>query len=154
MCGQRLKFKKNRSEKRIEEYIMFDLETKLGEIHFPATIVQRIVMEAVESCGGKVDILNYKGKYKNMMPWLASRMNIYKEETGGIQVEETEGGIVITVYVVIHFGTSIKKVTEKLIDEIYEKMEQVMKVKPKTVKVVVTGTLSKNIVKRHIEVSR
>ena len=47
----------------------------------------------MESCNGKVDILNYKGKYKNMMPWLASRMNIYKEETGGIQVEETEDGM-------------------------------------------------------------
>ena len=120
---------------------MFDIETKLGEIHFPASTINRIVMEAVESCGDKVDILNYKGKYKNMMPWLASRMNIYKEEAGGIQVEETEEGMILTVYVVIHFGTSIKRVT-------------VMKIKPKTVKIVVTGTLSKNIVKRHIEVSR
>ena len=133
---------------------MFDIETKLGEIHFPASVINRIVIEAVESCNGKVDILKYKGKYKNMMPWLASRMNIYKEETGGIQVEETEDGMILTVYVVIHFGTSIKRVTEKLIDEIYENMEKVMKVKPKTVKIIVTGTLSKNIVKRHIEVSR
>ncbi len=133
---------------------MFDIETKLGGIHFPTSVIHRIVMKAVESCGGKVDILNYKGKYKNMMPWLASRMNLYKEETGGIQVEETDEGLILTVYVVIHFGTSIKRVTEKLIDEIYENMEKVMKVKPKTVKVIVTGTLSKNIVKRHIEVSR
>lgn len=133
---------------------MFDIETKLGEIHFPASTINRIVMEAVESCGDKVDILNYKGKYKNMMPWLASRMNIYKEEAGGIQVEETEEGMILTVYVVIHFGTSIKRVTEKLIDGMYENLERVMKIKPKTVKIVVTGTLSKNIVKRHIEVSR
>ena len=42
---------------------MFDIETKLGEIHFPASTINRIVMEAVESCGDKVDILNYKGKY-------------------------------------------------------------------------------------------
>lgn len=111
-------------------------------------------MEAVESCGDKVDILNYKGKYKNMMPWLASRMNIYKEEAGGIQVEETEEGMILTVYVVIHFGTSIKRVTKNLSMGIYENLEWVMKIKPKTVKIVVTGTLSKNIVKRHIEVSR
>ncbi len=133
---------------------MFDIETKLGKIHFPATVINRIVIEAVESCGGKVDILNYKGKYKNVMPWLASRMNLYKEETGGIEVEETQDGLIITVYVVIHFGSSIKRVTEKLIDDIYENTERVMKIKPKTVKIIVTGTLSKNIVKRHIEVSR
>ena len=43
---------------------MFDIETKLGEIHFPASTINRIVMEAVESCGDKVDILNYKGNIK------------------------------------------------------------------------------------------
>ena len=133
---------------------MFDTETKLGKIHFPASVVHRIVMEAVEACGDKVGILNYKGKYKNMMPWLAARMNLYKEENGAIQITEAEGGPILTVYVVIHFGTSIKRTTEKLIDEIYANMERVMGVKPKTVKVIVTGTLAKHIAKRHIEVSR
>ena len=62
---------------------MFDIETKLGEIHFPASTINRIVMEAVESCGDKVDILNYKGKYKNMMPWLASRITSIKRKPEG-----------------------------------------------------------------------
>ena len=133
---------------------MFDHKSKLGEIHFSNNIIYRIVSEAIAEYGGKVEILNYKGKYMNMVPGIASKMNIINEEAGSIQVKEGEGGPVITVYVVIHFGTSIKKATEKIIDNIYDLMERIMGVKPKTVRVIVTGTLSKNIVKRHIEVSR
>lgn len=133
---------------------MFDHKSKLGEIHFSNNIIYRIVSEAIAEYGGKVEILNYKGKYMNMVPGIASKMNIINEEAGSIQVKEGEGGPVITVYVVIHFGTSIKKATEKIIDNIYDIMERIMGVKPKTVRVIVTGTLSKNIVKRHIEVSR
>ena len=133
---------------------MFDHKSKLGEIHFSNNIIYRIVSEAIAEYGGKVEILNYKGKYMNMVPGIASKMNIINEEAGSIQVKEGEDGPVITVYVVIHFGTSIKKATEKIIDNIYDLMERIMGVKPKTVRVIVTGTLSKNIVKRHIEVSR
>ncbi|MFQ7473681.1 MAG: hypothetical protein ACLRLX_05695, partial [Anaerovoracaceae bacterium] len=53
-----------------------------------------------------------------------------------------------------HFGASIKRNTGKIIDYIYEYMEKIIGIKPKNVKVIVTGTLSKNIAKRHIEVSR
>lgn len=133
---------------------MFDHKSKLGEIHFSNNIIYRIVSEAIAEYGGKVEILNYKGKYMNMVPGIASKMNIINEEAGSIQVREDKDGPVITVYVVIHFGTSIKKATEKIIDNIYDLMERIMGVKPKTVRVIVTGTLSKNIVKRHIEVSR
>lgn len=133
---------------------MFDFETNLGEIHFSDSVIYKIVAEAVEHCGGKVEILNYKGKYMNVVPGIASKMNLYDEEVGGIQVKEGEEGLIITVYVVIRFGTSIKETTGRIIDYIYEYMEKIMASRPEKVKVVVTGTLSKNIAKRHIEVSR
>lgn len=133
---------------------MFDFETKLGHIHFSNNVINKIITEAVESCDGKAEILNYKGKYKHMVPGIASKMNLYNEEVGGIQVTEEEEGLNITVYVVIHFGASIKRTTDRIIDYIYEYMDKILGIKPVNVKVVVTGTLSKNIVKRHIEVSR
>lgn len=133
---------------------MFNYKNKLGEIHFSHSIINKIVTEAIENCDGKVEILNYKGRYMNVVPGIASRMNLYDEEAGGIQVKEEKSGLVITVYVIIHFGTSIKKATGKIIDYIYDNMEKKMGEKPRTVKIIVTGTLSKNIVKRHIEVSR
>ncbi|MDO4546285.1 MAG: Asp23/Gls24 family envelope stress response protein [Bacillota bacterium] len=133
---------------------MFELETKLGNIHFSQNIINKIVIDAVESCEGKAEILNYKGKYMNVVPGIASKINLYNEETGGIQIKEDEFGVEIQVYVIVHFGTSIKQVTSKIIDSVYENMEKIMGEKPTKVTVVVTGTLSRNIAKRHIEVSR
>lgn len=133
---------------------MFKLENKLGDIVFSETIINRIVTEAVESCEGKAEILNYKGKYKNMVPGIASKMNLYDEESGGIQLTKDEDGLKIKVYIIIHLGASIKETTEKIIDYIYEYVEKMLNERPKAVTVTVTGILSKNMVKRHIEVSR
>ena len=49
---------------------------------------------------------------------------------------------------------SIRNITGQIIDSIYDDMEKILREKPKKVTVIVTGTLSKNIAKRHIEVSR
>jgi len=133
---------------------VFDIETKIGDIRIPNNIINRIITESVDSCGGKAVIYKYKGKYKNMFPDLASKMNLYDDEAGSIEVTETESGIEIKLYIVIRFGNSIKKTTETIIDNIYENMETIMGIRPEKVTVVVTGTLSRNIAKRNIEVSR
>jgi len=132
---------------------MFDIDTKLGHIHFSHSIINKIVIEAVEKCDGKAQIYNYKGKYMNVVPDLASRINLYDEEVGSIEVTDTEESIRIKVYVVLQFGASIRKTTASIIKYIYEHTEKIMGVKPEKVTVVVTGILSKNIARRHIEVS-
>ena len=98
--------------------------------------------------------MNYKGKYKNVVPGLASRMNLYGEESGSIQINRSDEGIEISVCIVVRFGVSIRNITGQIIDSIYDDMEKILREKPKKVTVIVTGTLSKNIAKRHIEVSR
>jgi uncharacterized alkaline shock family protein YloU len=135
---------------------VFDVETKIGNIHFSKDILNRIIHEAVASCNGKVEINNYKGEYMNMVPGLASKMkmNMHSEDAGGIDIKEVEDGIEVCVYIVVKFGTSIQNVTNKIIDFIYEHMEKTTGQKPLKVTVIVTGTSSKNIAKRHIEVSR
>lgn len=135
---------------------MFDVETKIGNIHFSKDILNKIIHEAVALCGGRVEINNYKGKYMNMVPGLASKMkmNLYSEDAGGIEIKELEEGVEICVYIVVKFGTSINNVTNTIIDFIYENTEKIMGQKPLKVTVIVTGTSSKNIARRHIEVSR
>ena len=133
---------------------MLDMETKFGNIIFSQNVINRIVMNALERCDGKAEIMNYKGKYKNVVPGLASKMNLYDEESGSIQINRTDEGIEITVCIVVRFGVSIRNITGQIIDSIYDDMEKILREKPKKVTVIVTGTLSKNIAKRHIEVSR
>lgn len=133
---------------------MFKIETEVGDITYSQNIINRIVVEAVENCQGKAEIQNYKGKYMNVIPGIASRMNLYDEESGGIQIKEEEDGFDIQVYIVIRFGASIKRTTGRIIDYIYENTEKILGERPRNVTVTVTGTLSQNIVKRHIKVSR
>ena len=136
-----------------QENAVFDVETKLGNIHFSHSIINKIVIEAVEQCDGKAQIYNYKGKVMNVVPDLASKMNLYDEAAGSIEVTSTEESIEIKVYIVLQFGASIRKTTASIIKYIYEYVEKIMGKRPEKVTVVVTGILSKNIARRHIEVS-
>ena len=60
----------------------------------------------------------------------------------------------LKIYIVMKFGASIKKTTSEIIDSVYENAEKILSKAPRSVTVIVTGVLSKNIAKRHIEVSR
>ena len=133
---------------------MLKQETRLGEVIFSQEIIKQIVLKAAERCEGKVGVFYFKGKYASVVPGLASKMNLYHEESGAIQVTETEEGTELKVFIVVKFGTSISEVTEKMLDYIYEDMEKIFSEKPKKVTITVTGIVSKNIAKRHIEVSR
>jgi len=133
---------------------MFGIETKLGTIRLSHNIVSRIASEAVSACGGKAELLNYKGKYKNVVPGIASKMNIYDADPSSVEVVDTDGSVEIRIYIGLRFGSSIKAATSTIIDYMYEKVEAIMGQKPDKVTVIVTAMLSKNIAKRYIEVSR
>lgn len=133
---------------------MFEFKTRLGEIKFSQNVVNKIVADAVERSGGKAEIVNFKGRYVNNVAEIASMMNLFDEESDGIRLKELEDGFELEVYIIVHFGMSIKRVTNRIIDYIYENFETMLETKPKKVTVIVTGMISKNIAKRHIEVSR
>ena len=133
---------------------MFDIETKLGDIHFSSNIINKIVEKAIESCDGKVMLHNYKGALKDVMPVMASKINLFDDNAASIEMINLDGEYAMKIFVVIKFGASIKAVTSKIIDSIYENTETILGKKPQNITVIVTGVASKNIAKRHIEVSR
>lgn len=117
---------------------MFDIETKFGDIHFSQSIINRIVEKAIEDCDGKVILNNYRGGLNSAT----------------VEYIENEEGFEIKIYVVIMFGASIKEKTSGIIDSVYDNTKKMVGKKPQKVTVIVTGMASKNIAKRHIEVSR
>ena len=120
---------------------MFNKNTELGQIHFPPGVIERIIKDAVSGCDGRVFLNKYKGKYMSMVPG------------GDYTAQETEEGMDITVYVVIAFGASIGKYSKQMLEYIYDNVEKVMGERPHHVKIVVTGVRSKDIAKRHIEIT-
>ncbi len=100
-----------------------------------------IIDHAIDDCHGKVSLQNYKGKYATVVP------------TSSVEFTETEEGTDIVIYVVLKFGASIDYYTKYLLNRLYDDIESIMGERPRSVKVVVTGVQSKNIGKRHIEIT-
>lgn len=124
-------------------------DTSIGTISVTKSLIGRIVAEAVSQFDGKVLVSNHKGKLPKQLPKKNSG-----EEVNSMELSFGENGLDLRVFIVIRFGTSITMVTNRLIDTIQEKIKEVMGQEPNSVAVVVTGMISKNIARRHIEVSR
>ena len=120
---------------------MLEKKTSLGKIHFPESVIERIIEDAISSCDGKVSLGNYKGKYMSYVPG------------SDFAIEETMGGLDITVYVIIRFGAGIRSCSRQIIEYINENVEKVMGERPRTVKIIVTGIQSRSIARRHIEIT-
>ncbi|MBQ0078771.1 MAG: hypothetical protein KBS66_02620 [Eubacterium sp.] len=143
---------------------MFNIENKIGNIHYGENIIRKIVLKGIDQYEGRVIPYNVGRKLMGLVG-MRQVKNITPNPNGAIKIinntEETEEGAPkpepnyeILVYLVVRFGTSITDVTNGLIDYIYEYCDIIINTKPTKVTVKVTGTLSKNLVKRDIEVSR
>ncbi|MBQ9708043.1 MAG: Asp23/Gls24 family envelope stress response protein [Firmicutes bacterium] len=134
---------------------MFKIDTVHGNIHYEENIIRKIVEKGVDSFGGKVLLYNNS---KRLLAVGSGRKPASSLQTGGANTirinDDGEGNLDITVYLVVRFGASISKVTDDLLDYIYEYVERITGIIPVKVTVNVTGVLSKNLVRRNIEVSR
>lgn len=120
---------------------MLEISTDLGDIRFSKNVITRIAEDAAESCDNSVSIFNYRGKYKPAMPG------------ANIIYSETPDSIEITVNVVIRFGASISECTKKMLDYMYKNIEIVMGTRPDKITIIVTGIQSREIARRHIEIT-
>ena len=120
---------------------MLERSNDLGDIRFSKNVITRIAEDAAEYCENNVSIFNYRGKYKPAMPG------------ANIIYTETPDGIEITVNVVIRFGASISECARKMLDYMYKAIESVMGTRPEKITIVVTGIQSREIARRHIEIT-
>lgn len=127
---------------------MITVQTDLGTISVTKAAIGKIITEAIHTFDGKVIISNYKGK----VPGLVSKIG-GMDDINNMEINLTEQGLDIRVFVVLRFGTSITQVTNKLINMIHENLKEMTGMEPNSVAVVVTGMISKNIAPRHIEVT-
>lgn len=119
---------------------MIEISTETGEIVFSENAVKSVIKGAVDASDGKAYIYRYRSRYMPMLP--------------AITIEEGDEGYDIVVYIVVRFGTSISKVSNKILDNIYKNLESAFNIVPDSVKVIVTGVQSKDIARRNIEFIR
>lgn len=124
-------------------------KTNLGDIVIPRSLIADIVVDQMRPFKNKVFLTNNKGKIPNIVTRTFSAVT-----PSNIHINIDEKNIDIKFYVVIKFGISISQTINELIDNIKNRITANIGVAPKSVSVIVTGTMSKNIAKRNIEVKK
>lgn len=127
--------------------MLYKMETKDGQILLERGVIAQLAEEQLRQFRGKVWITNAKG----MMGGLVNRIS-GRNDLDELDIDVEEDGVVVRIYLVIRFGVSIRMVTDRLIADIRRALEEYGEIPVKEVSIVVTGTLSKHIARRNIEV--
>lgn len=130
-------------------------ETELGKIKLPTKFFASIIENALKlpSFDGKIWPATKKGKVLEE----PSMSNMFMQGDLSSNIDVTQvgtGEIIIEIPVIMKFGVSISKVTDKFCDHIYQELKDT--VKPKHLKIVIyiIGMKSKHIAKRDIRIEK
>lgn len=127
--------------------MLYRLETVDGTISIHKAVVGKIIADAVREFKGKVFISNHRGK---VISGLASRLGM--DDISFMEINYGKDGLDIRFYILIRFGTSINRVTEHLIETIKKNTEEITGLEVGSVAIVVKGMVSKQTVRRNIEI--
>jgi uncharacterized alkaline shock family protein YloU len=128
--------------------LLYRLETMDGTISIEKTVIGRIIAEAIGEFKGRVLISTHKGK---PVSGLAAKIGMM-DDVGSMDINLGKNGLDIRFFILIRFGTSINHVTEQLIETIKKNTEEITGLDVNSIAVVVTGMISKQTVRRNIEV--
>ena len=123
------------------------IDTEIGEISIEKAVIRKIVTECIASFDGKVVLTNHKGQISS----IATKIGVI-DENNYITIIKNDNGIDIKIYIVLRFGTSISLVTDQLILNIKEKVKEITDIETESITIIVAGMISKQIVRRNIEV--
>lgn len=128
--------------------LLYRLETMDGSISIDKAVVGKIMAEAVAEFKGRVLISTHKGK---PVSGFAARIGMM-DDVSSMEINLGKNGLDMRFYILIRFGTSINRVTEQLIETIKKNTEEITGLEVNSIAVVVTGMISKQTVRRNIEV--
>ena len=105
---------------------MYSKKTEWGEITISQSVFGKIVTEAAEPFGNRLQLCNAKGK------------SVSSSDSGSfLEISEENGRPVLKVYVLIRFGAGITRITKGMIETIGERTEALLGVSPESISVIV-----------------
>lgn len=124
-------------------------ETQLGKITINDNVIAKSILKATAGVANKLYLSTEKGKI------LGSPLRVGTSElAGNIVIEEIDERYEITFYVIISFGSSIKNVTETVLNTLQEEMQSMFPNQGGVLRIKIVGVKSKNVAERDIEVKR
>ncbi len=127
--------------------MLYSEKNEFGKIEFDEKIIGNIIRRASDNFDGRVMLSGAKGRIKKNSP-----KDRNSDDITFMNMKNSEEGYVIDVYIVLKFGTSIRRTSNELIKTIREQVTQITEMKISKVRIIITGMLSKNFSRRHIEV--
>lgn len=124
----------------------YSIKTERGNILITKKVIARIVVDAVDKFEGKVFITNQNGKLFGAFSRLGGL-----DETINMEINFSEKGVDIRLFIVVRFGTSIGMVTTQLMDDIQHAVNRVMGIETNSLSVVLVGTVSRTIAMKYME---
>jgi uncharacterized alkaline shock family protein YloU len=124
----------------------YAIKTERGNILITKKVIARIVVDAVDKFEGKVFITNQNGKLFGAFSRLGGL-----DETINMEINFSEKGVDIRLFIVVRFGTSIGMVTTQLMDSIQAGVSRVMGIETNSLSVVLAGTISRTIAMKYEE---
>lgn len=124
----------------------YSIKTERGNILITKKVIARIVVDAVDKFEGKVFITNQNGKLFGAFSRLGGL-----DETINMEINFSEKGVDIRLFIVVRFGTSIGMVTTQLMDDIQAGVNRVMGIETNSLTVVLVGTISRTIAMKYME---
>ena len=123
---------------------MYSKKNDIGIISVGKNVLGSVVIETVKTFNGKLVLCNSKGKVSPI-----DSMSVYF-----LDIDKTDRKTKIKIYVLVKFGAGIKHTTDRFIDIVNSRLNDLVGKDIVNVSVVIKGVFSKNIAKRHIEVKR
>ncbi|MDR1953222.1 MAG: Asp23/Gls24 family envelope stress response protein [Clostridiales Family XIII bacterium] len=120
--------------------------TGLGTIRYSKQIIGDIIRHIVERMDGRAILADTKGRMRKG----AAKPN--SDDVSFIEVKRDRDAMDITLYIVVKFGAGIQRVATEISDSARAEILRMTGIHVDCVRVVVTGVVSRNFKKRHIEV--
>ena len=123
---------------------MYRIENENGSITLSKNMIGNIIENAADGLSGKAVLCNAKGKTGYAE----------KKSMSYFDADIKDHRLYIKIYILVKFGSSIKMVTNRIIDDVNDVLRTIFGYEAESVSVIVKGVFSKNVAKRNIEVKR
>ena len=123
--------------------------TSLGYITISSSVISKEVIRAATSVNEKMFFATEKGKLLGTPKKVGSG-----ELAANIKIEEKAGKTLLTIYIIMNFGSSIKNATETIFDNLENSLKGMFPSLGGIITINIVGVKSKNIAPRDIQVIR
>lgn len=144
LCADMIKYKAKE-----RKAMTLNRKTRLGTVTVNNNVIAKVILKAAEKTDGRFLLSSERGRILGV----ASRVGV-GDVSGHFEIEERNDTYFLKFSGIVRFGSSIKNVTDDVLDSVQEEMQELFPQQKGVVTLHIVGVKSKQIAERDIEVKR